>query len=306
MKFSAMKNGPALVGDLLACLIGRDNPVFVEIVDKNFFICTTMVNHFVIPPVFHEFESRVDVLRMKNDVAEHLHMTMPREVMRAYLAACGVPSGTATRRAFDALLAWLRPTSATDQNARFILQFAEKGLTDFENAVKAKPETRAFLPEPDQGKARKVYWMLPNLSSMTNVYARINNLYRRRKMDGVRLIHDEQLQFDHILNQGKLAAERLAAEGRTWPFQHADYAFAEAADLLFARSHESLGIQIADVAAGFTMRYVHQVNVLAELPEREEIRAFQTLLETAEPERGTGANFVVSYGDFARLGLFRA
>jgi hypothetical protein len=242
---------------------------------------------------------------MKNDVAEYLHVTMPPKVMGAYLAACSAPSGTATRRAFDALLAWLRPASATDENARFLLQFAEEGLTDFETAARAEPGTRAFLPEPDQGKARKLYWMLPNLSSVTNIYARIN-LYRRRKMEGVRLIHDEQLQFEQILRDGKLAAEQFAVEGRTWPLPHADYAFAEAADMSFARSHESVGIQIADVVAGFMMRHVHQVNVQAEMPERQAVRAFQTLLETAAPERGTGANFVVSYSDFARLGLVRA
>jgi hypothetical protein len=34
-----------------------------EVVDKHFFICATMVNHFVIPPVADEFERRPDVIR---------------------------------------------------------------------------------------------------------------------------------------------------------------------------------------------------------------------------------------------------
>jgi hypothetical protein len=54
------------------------------------------------------------------------------------------------------------------------------------------------------------------------------------------------------------------------------------------------------------MRYVQSIVAQAKLPTPESIEAFRSLLESAEPERGTGFNFVVSSRDFARLGLLNA
>ena len=47
-----------------------------------------------------------------------------------------------------------------------------------------------FLPSPDLNRHNKQIWMLPNLSSFTNIYARIN-LFRRRKLTDVHLVHDQ-------------------------------------------------------------------------------------------------------------------
>ena len=95
-----------------------------------------------------------------------------------------------------------------------------------------------FLPIPDLSKAAKPCWILPNLSSFTNLYARIN-LFRAREMRGVRIIHDEQLQYDHILDQGKRASEDFAELGLTWPLRHADYSFVERGELVFSSSDAS-------------------------------------------------------------------
>ena len=125
-------------------------------------------------------------------------------------------------------------------------------------------------------------------------------------MRGVRIIHDEQLQYDHILDQGKRASEDFAELGLTWPLRHADYSFVERGELVFSSSDASAGIQAADVLAGCVMRYVQSIVAQAKLPSPESIGAFRSLLELAEPERETGFNFVVSNRDFARLGLFNA
>jgi hypothetical protein len=81
LKSSTLKSKPGFVADLIAYLEQRSCPIFAEVVDKRFFICATMVNHFVIPPVADDFERRPDVIRMKNDVAEYLYTAMPLAVM---------------------------------------------------------------------------------------------------------------------------------------------------------------------------------------------------------------------------------
>lgn len=305
-KSSALKDKPGLVADLAAYLGERRCPIFIEVVDKHFFICATMVNHFVIPPVADEFERRPDVIRMKNEVSEYLHALMPLTVMRAYIDACAEPSVSSTRRAFEALCDWLRSRMPDDSNASFVHEIVSDSITDFENDL-ANPQRdpQSFLPVPDFSKAQRPFWILPNLSSFTNLYARIN-LFRGKKMDRVRIIHDEQLQYAHILQDGKRSTEEFAKRDVTWPLPHADYGLTAGAELTFASSLSSTGIQVADVIAGFVMRFVQGVNMHRKVPPPDSARAFQQLLELAEPERGTGFNFVVSRGDFARLGLIRA
>lgn len=306
LKSSSVKNKPGFVTDLVDSLGHLRCPVFLEVVDKRFFICATMVNHFVIPPVADAFDRRPDVIRMKSNVAEYLFAAMPRSVTRAYIDACAAPSFLSTRHAFVVLLGWLRSRMPGDVGAALVHQFAADSFVDFvKSAAITQPDPLAFLPVPDFSKAGKPYWFLPNLSSFTNIYARIN-LFRWKDMDGVRIIHDEQLQYDHILADGKRATEQLAEQGLTWPLRHADYGFTQRAHLTFAPSDASAGIQAADVLAGFVMRYVQGVNAQAKIPPPEYVRAFQSLLQLAEPERGTGINFVVSQDDFARLGLIRA
>ncbi len=265
-----------------------------------------MVNHFVIPPVADEFERRPDVIRMKNEVSEYLYALMPLAIIRAYIEACTEPSIPSTRRAFEALSAWLQTRMPDDSNAFFVHEIVSDSITDFENDI-ASPQRdpHSFLPIPDFTKAGRPFWMLPHLSSFTNLYARIN-LFRRRKMERVRIIHDEQLQYAHILQDGMRSTEDFSKRGLSWPLPHADYGLTAGAELTFGPSHTSAGIQAADVIAGFVMRFVQGVNVHKTMPSLDSARAFQLLLELAEPERGTGFNFVVSRGDFARLGLLRA
>lgn len=303
IKSTALKSKPGFVFDLVAYLNQQRCPIFVEVVDKRFFICATMVNHFVIPPVAGDFDRRPDVMRMKNEVAEYLHALMPAAVMQSYVQACVEPSIASTRFAFKALIGWLESRMPGDANAGFVHQFAIDSFVDFEDGA-AAPETdvRAFLPVPDLSKAAKPYWILPNLSSFTNLYARIN-LFRERLVGGVRIIHDEQLQYDHILDHGKRASEDYAERGLIWPVQHADYGFKERAELTFLPSSASVGIQAADVLAGFVMRYVQNIIGQAIVPSSGAIKTFRSLLFLAEPERGTGFNFVVTRRDFARLGL---
>lgn len=304
IKSTALKNKPGFIFDLVAYLSEQRCPIFAEVVEKRFFICTTMVNHFVIPPVAGEFDRRTDVMGMKNEVAEYLHALMPAAVMHAYVKACLEPSTASTRLAFEALIAWLESRMPGDTNAGFVHQFVIDSFAEFKDGAAQQPDVQSFLPVPDLSKSAKPYWILPNLSSFTNLYARIN-LFRERQLGAVRIIHDEQLQYDHVLEQGKRASEEYAELGLSWPVQHADYGFKERAELTFWPSNSSVGIQAADVLAGFVMRYVQSVIAQANVPSSGAIKTFHSLLLLAEPERGTGFNFVVSRRDFARLGLMQ-
>lgn len=95
-----------------------------------------MVNHFVVPPVARDFDTRFDVQQMKNDIAEYLHAFAPAGILQAYASACSTPSILSTRAAFETMKGWLESRLASDPNAEFVLQFVREGLNDFEKGLR--------------------------------------------------------------------------------------------------------------------------------------------------------------------------
>jgi hypothetical protein len=303
LKSKRLVGKPRDAGDVARYLNHRGLPVFVEVVDKRFFICATMVNHFVIPFVSQEFDGRRDVMEMKNHVAEYLHALAPLSVLQSYIDACSAPSISATRSAFAEISDWLEVRAVSDSSADFILKFVRDTIDEFEQAARSpNGEINLYLPDPDLSKASNPFWMLPNLSSLTNIYGRIN-LFRRRKMADVTLIHDEQLQFDHILESSKKTIEDLAQAGKDWSVRNADYRVLERAEMRFLRSEQSPGIQAADVLAGFIMRFVQQVQ-RSEAPAREFAEAYRAFADFTHPGRGTGINYVLPTKTVNLLNLF--
>ena len=121
----------------------------------------------------------------------------------------------------------------------------------------------------------------------------MNRRHRRRVKDVV-LIHDEQLQFDQILHKSKVAAESMARQKAVASLRFANYDFAEQAQLTFARSDESAGIQAADLLAGFIMRYAQEVIFAEKTVHLAATAAFQALLELSVPRLSVGFNFMTS------------
>jgi hypothetical protein len=304
LKSKRLTSRPGVALDVARFLQNRGMPVFVEVVDKRFFICATMVNHFVVPPVAGDFDQRSDVIQMKNDIAEYLHAFAPNTVLQAYISACMTPSVPATRAAFNEMRSWLEGRMSTEPNAELVMMFVRDAFDDFEEGAASGTENvNLFLPDPDLSKASKPYWMLPNLSSLTNVYGRIN-LYQNRQMKDVVLVHDEQVQFDRILEDGKTTMEAIARSGAAWPVRHADYGIPEGA-LRFSDSAHSAGIQAADVLAGFIMRFVQDVSRREKVPEREFLAAFRALSDFTNPRAATGLNYVLPTHTAQYLNLFR-
>lgn len=303
IKSSIVKDRPAFVRDLVSYLAANDCPILLEIVDKRFFIIATMVNHFVVPPVAAEFDRQPYVVAAKNEIAEYLHSVMPSEIMRAYITACMEPGVESVRGAFNALIGWLESRMPADHAAAFVHKFAIDTVQDFEGeATDGEPDFGAYLPVPDMSKAQKPLWILPNLSSFTNAYARIN-LLKGRQIGDVRIYHDEQFQLEHIIQDSKRASEEMAKAGPSWSISGADYSFTEIANLTFVASATSVGIQAADVIAGFAMRHVQAIIGGGKKPSREQFESFRSLWRLSDSARGVGVNLVVSRPDFIRLGL---
>jgi hypothetical protein len=300
LKSVAVKGKPRFIEDVVSYLGEKNLPIFIEVVEKRFFICATIVDRMVLPPIGVGGLDAQE-LWIKNIFAEHLSTRMHASVMKTYLDACATCTNESARHAYGSLLGWIDSSSPDDEIVKGIGRFVRDSYADFETLAKRTADAwQKMLPLPDYGKKEKPFWMLPNLSSFTNIYARIN-LYLDGKIESAKLFHDEQLQFDHILEDGKIAAEQLS--GYADVARHADYTFLERADLGFVCSEGCIGIQIADVLGGFVMRYVQRVLSSGGMTEAPSVDCFRRLLRLSAPERGIGINFVMASRDFTRIGL---
>ena len=299
VKSAQLRNKPGFVLDLTAYLEEQNSPLFVEVVDKLFFICANMVNSIVLPP-YGPMDFEPEFMRMRNIIAEYFHADMPVEILRHYIAACDQPERDALLRVFRSLLAWLESSAAYDEVAHGVARFVRDSLDDFEKDG-SESSVKAFLPPPDASKSGKTLWMLPNLSSLTSIYARINCRHRKR-IAGLTLTHDEQVHFDEVLLDGMKAAERLSSSTAQIRIPGADYEFTEQSRLAFARSSDCVGIQAADAIAGFVMRHV-QTGLGKGSTDSISQETFDRIVALTNPRDGTGINFVLTTRDMGKLGI---
>lgn len=292
---------PHFIIDLLDLLETRRCPVFIEIVDKHFFVVMNIIERMVVPYV-GECDSQPSALWMKSVMANYMALYAPPELAHAFAEGCQSRDHTKIHELYKRIIRWAQESRVPPTEvAEVITRFARDSLKDFRKLPKAKAVEQA-LPIPDENPAGKLLWVLPNLTSFTNIYARINR-FARKQVSGVTLFHDEQLQFGDILLRNKKLTEDLTQFGVTLPLKTADFEFSEAADLQFLRSHDSIGIQIADVLAGFIARYVQDAVWGGAPMHPDKITIFNRLVATGDSSLGIGVNFVVPDNMIRFLGI---
>ncbi len=282
------KKKPQFIAEVFSTIKREGWPVFIEAVDKKFMLAANIVNCLVLPGYCFESETR-EINFIRNSFAEYLFLDAPDVLYDEFLNLCEHPSREGVSNLLDHFIAELSKHRNEVSGALI------HSLSMTKDDVKERDDISVFVPMPDTGKHGKQVWMLPNLSSFTNLYARIN-LYLKGKLSEVQIFHDEQLQFDRIIEAAKMDVEGFPAEKFGFVSDSTDYKFNDTANLFFKTSHESFGIQIADVIAGFVMRFISQQ--LKEEPIEKTILDTHKLLMTLNREEiGVGMNMVMSARD---------
>jgi hypothetical protein len=292
LKSSSLKKKPGFTLDLVELICSESLPFFIEVVDKKFFLCINIVNHHIVPPTAGIEEDYLANL-MRNRFADYLYDHAAITIFEKFLAACSEPSELTLRESFQALMCLVDRDRVKSAEAEGIRMNLVESLDDYESLKQGSENAHLqFLPSPDNGKLAKSFWMLPNLSSFCNIYARIN-LFHAGDLSGICMIHDEQKQFDEILENSKQSAESLLKGGASVYTPHSNYNFSQSAPLFFAESGRSSGIQVADVLAGFVMRYFKEAVFDARSISPQLHTAFDMLLAHSNPAKGVGVNLVV-------------
>lgn len=290
LKSKSLQSKSAFITDLLNLLIMEKCQLFVETVNKRYFVCIQIVNIILVQSGV-DFGSPEKTWRWQNMAADWLYENITEHVLSRFVDACRTPSDHTLMSALGSLLLITARTRQkwSDEFYCLMRELVEETIRAYgqmrEQNTKAFLE---FLPIPDQSKRAREVWILPNLSSLTNIYARINRYHERRLAD-VNLMHDHQLQLDDILSSALHSAEVVGDYAIT---PYADYRFLESASLQFCGSKENLGIQCADVLAGTVMRYFRDILYGQAVDGGIEI-IMRKLLEGTDLLDGFGINQVV-------------
>lgn len=291
LKSKSIQAKPAFVADLLNFFLDEKFPLFVEVVDKRYFICIQIVNCNLLPAALG-YGSDVRMWKMRNLTVDWLYDCVSDHVLNRFVDACRHPSDHSLMSALGSQIALAASEADKEGSASFgqaMQEMVENTILTYGKMRERDPSAfYRFLPVPDDSKGGRKIWMLPNLSSLTNLYARINRFHQSR-LAGISLVHDQQLQLDRILEMAKVAAETVRDIAFT---PHSDYRFTQTAELKFSASDRNLGIQCADVLAGTVMRYFRdKVKGVTVSPDIEFV--VNRLLNSSDSETAFGINQVV-------------
>lgn len=282
-----------IAGELITFLDRHRWPLFVELVDKRFFIAAHIVNHLLCGPYGLD---NVD-MASRNMIAEFLSDEDSDAVLLAYLSACETLSVTSVAAVIDLLWDWLdRSDAEIARTAQVLTMFAR------DRVRKAGAKAEDFLPIADESATGKKVWMLPNLQCLTNIYARLNQS-RSVSLDGAQLVHDEQMQYAKVLEDSKTLMEQLSAEAALPIFPFADYRLRGRGDLVFATGKIEPSLQAADIIAGCAMRFARDGQTRKGRIDEPLRAVFHQIIDAGNPVQGTGINLVMSIRQLESLGV---
>ena len=286
------KNKPSFIVDIVEYLGKEKIPIFIEVVDKKYYISANLVNCHVMPAYSSPPETQESRIA-RNHCADFIYENAPRPVFDNFIFACKEPSNESLSASFDELYSFIRDFSPANALSDFLKRNIEESINDYEEHKVTTHEAahRKFIPVPDDSKRNKSIWMLPNLSSFTNIYARIN-LHLNGKISDANIFHDEQVHFDEIISHNKELMEGLDMKNAI-SIPTANYNFSETSSLEFAKSHEHCPIQVADILAGTAMRYVKE-KIQGYETSPEIVKAYDAILRCSDPNRGVGINLVTT------------
>jgi Protein of unknown function (DUF3800) len=284
---------PKFIQELIETLLEQEYPIFIELMDKRYFVASNIVLFYLMYDLtirFPQFKG------LESHFADLISEYLDDIVLVGFSELCRSPSK-------ENLIQFTKlfrdeVSSATDrgapcENLLRTIKIVSRVLLEAEQDDRLDEDIFArFLPPPDQNKRGEVVAMLPHVSAFGSMYARINR-FASEDIE-LKLIHDEHAHFDEILKiwEETLRVNRLGEALKGYQGANFNYVFTDRATLEFDKSHMRIGIQVADVIAGFCSRYFNRV--LAE--QLDSIRCYRSIVELLGSMygNGQGLNIVAS------------
>lgn len=224
----------------------------IEVVDKKYFLSSTIVNCLISLPCFQPERDQNTQKLIHLELSQWVYDHVTKEFLIKFTNISRNPSEEGLIELFGDLLALARETENPLSDT--VCLGIEKYISDF-NLLKINKKQidrdayTYFLPLPDTNKRGQLIGILPYISSFYNLHARLNYMFQR-DLSEVSIVHDNQSHFDEILKYyHSSAVENTNEESVT--FDAADFVFLNSSSLQFQSDKDSIGLQVADLFAGF-------------------------------------------------------
>jgi hypothetical protein len=282
---------PNFIKDVLEYIEEKNIPFFIEIVDKKYLLAINIVNHYVMPHYFSTPRNEISII-VKNQFSDFIYQQFPDSIFNDFINLCKEPSNIKVLEYFRILIRYLNQNPC--EISQRVLMHVKQNLDKcYYMIIKEGDDLyERFVPIPDINKKGDLVWMLPHYSSFTNIYARIN-LFHKGNLSNVTITHDEQAHFDEIIKNAKVATESIGEYVPSFVTPNANYNFTNSAPLFFADSKGNIGIQIADILSGFSMRFTSDYISKKEICLDKQ-KSFDILFNCGNGRIGVGMNFVIS------------
>lgn len=242
---------PKVISELVEYIHANQIPFFIELMDKVYYLDTQIVAYFLAKSLPFNNEN----IALMNGIASTIGQRLNANLYQAFTNTCKTYTNEALESFYDLLI-----NKFQQDNERGLAQLVLLTKNDYLEAKESDPQTalQGYLPIPDENHRERLLHLLPNFNALTNLIARVNKFNLNRGITDFTIIHDEQPHFETIfrsaLEQLKTIDTDSLAAG-TEIQEKATYNIDNSIRLEFSNSKSAPLIQVADILAGFVMRY---------------------------------------------------
>lgn len=243
------KKRPAIIVEAIDFIIKNNIPFFVDTVDKKYCINTTMCNHYLFNPCSLEEFNKEHYQRVADFLTKH----MDKNYYLAFNNFLLEPNDSNLIELFQFFKDAMERNIKGLLDKSYLIEQLEKNKNLY-LSLKDKYDEKSlgwFTPIPDYTKNGNKIILLPNLSTLAHLVARVNYFYN---LENVVFIHDTQNDFDDIYSQLITSlADKSKLDLVETPY--ANFHTDKVLDVSYCNSKDSVFIQLADVLSGFISRY---------------------------------------------------
>ncbi|MFJ5371467.1 DUF3800 domain-containing protein [Pectobacterium versatile] len=234
----------------------KDSDFIIEVVDKKYIVSTNIVHCLINPPYFQPEIEPEQAKRIHLEFSQWVYEHVPEEFFIKFTNASRVASEELLIDLFENLLYIAKIID--DPLTSAVCAGIEESLDDFHQFKKMNDLDRDaytyFFPLPDLNKRGEVLAILPYIGSFYNIHARLNFLYDQ-DLSNVVIVHDDQQHFDDILQYYHESAINNKVDNPS-SLEYTNFNFTNKSHLEFKDDRETIGLQVADVYAGFINKAV--------------------------------------------------
>lgn len=279
---------PRFISDVVDYLINNNIAIFIELMDKMFYLNIQIVDHFIL----RNSELNNYNIVLKRLLASHLSKTLNQEIYHEFIKTTKEYTNKSLELFYDKLIDQFNLTNK-------IRSDIEKIKNEYYQYKKhnAKDALRFFTPLPDLNPHDKLIHLLPNYNAFTNIVGRVNKYAKEKYSSSLfKIIHDEQKQFDLIFEDALNKMKKInMAEliGDNFISAKSNFNIHKNLKIEFIDSKTNLHLQIADLIAGCISRF--WIDFVQD--NRERISVYLPIIrkiQILELYSNQGINYVVS------------